>query len=57
MPCHVWIDGFSSHEMKNETDVCIIFEILKLLRVFELEGMETSEIHEAVSSWFVKIIK
>lgn len=48
MPFHVLIDGFSSHEMKNETDLCIIFEISKLLRVFKLEGMETSVIHEAV---------
>jgi hypothetical protein len=49
MPSHVLIDHFSSHEKKNETDFCKIFEILKLLRVFELEGIETSEIHEAES--------
>jgi hypothetical protein len=52
MPCHVSIDEFSSHEMKNETNFCKIFEILKFLRVFELEGMETSEIHK--TAWDIK---
>jgi hypothetical protein len=49
MPWHVSIDGFSSHERKNETDFSIIFEILKLITVFELEGIETSEKLETVT--------
>jgi hypothetical protein len=42
--CHVSVDGFSSHELKNKRDFGRIFEIMKSYRVFKLEGMETSMI-------------